>query len=190
MNEGQEEAGDVTPVSQNKRRTWQPPAWPGVLGQILVPFVMALGFAMTPDTGDGGIPVLTGVLGLYVVAQWLYRLVKGGFPRSRTLTLSFVWMVVLSLPIYAAMFIWLLATGDGSDCSANPGTQNECSFSEPLTKVDALYFTVTTMTTTGYGDIHPVSQQGRMLVTGVQAGAFLFIVVGVALFFERRQRPG
>lgn len=43
--------------------------------------------------------------------------------------------------------------------------------------VDALYFTVTTLTTTGYGDITPTTTGGKLL-------AVLIMVVGVALFVQ------
>ena len=34
-----------------------------------------------------------------------------------------------------------------------------------LTRIDALYFVVTTLVTVGYGDIHPVGQLARALVS-------------------------
>lgn len=43
--------------------------------------------------------------------------------------------------------------------------------------VDALYFTVTTLTTTGYGDITPVTPGGKLF-------SVLIMVVGVALFVQ------
>lgn len=43
--------------------------------------------------------------------------------------------------------------------------------------VDALYFTVTTLTTTGYGDITPSTMGGKLL-------SVLIMVVGVALFVQ------
>jgi voltage-gated potassium channel len=43
--------------------------------------------------------------------------------------------------------------------------------------VDALYFTVTTLTTTGYGDITPTTPMGKLF-------AVFIMVVGVALFFQ------
>ena len=43
--------------------------------------------------------------------------------------------------------------------------------------VNALYFTVTTLTTTGYGDITPTTTGGKLL-------AVLIMVVGVALFVQ------
>ncbi len=39
------------------------------------------------------------------------------------------------------------------------------NFSQPLTRTDALYFTVTTFATVGYGDITARSQAARLLVT-------------------------
>ena len=46
--------------------------------------------------------------------------------------------------------------------------------------VDALYFTVTTLTTTGFGDITLVGNQGRLL-------AVLIMIVGISLFVRLAQ---
>jgi voltage-gated potassium channel len=46
---------------------------------------------------------------------------------------------------------------------------------EGLSFLDALYFTVVTISTVGYGDIHPVTIGGKIL-------AFILIVVGVGTF--------
>jgi voltage-gated potassium channel len=53
------------------------------------------------------------------------------------------------------------------------------SFEGLQTKVDGVYFTVTTIATVGYGDIHAVSQSARMLVT---AHILLSIVVLGSMF--------
>lgn len=53
------------------------------------------------------------------------------------------------------------------------------SFNVPLTRTDSLYFVVTVFATVGFGDITPVTQAARLLVT-VQMIANL-LVVGVAL---------
>lgn len=39
--------------------------------------------------------------------------------------------------------------------------QSPGSYSEPLTKLDGIYFSVTTLATVGYGDITPVTQYAR-----------------------------
>ena len=46
---------------------------------------------------------------------------------------------------------------------------------EDLSFLDALYFTVVTISTVGYGDIHPTTAGGKVL-------AFLLIVIGVGTF--------
>lgn len=68
------------------------------------------------------------------------------------------------------------------------------SFTTPLTRTDALYFVVTVFATVGFGDITPVTQGARLLVTGQMIGNLL--VVGVALRViltavqRSRARPG
>jgi hypothetical protein len=52
------------------------------------------------------------------------------------------------------------------------------SFSESLTRTDALYFTLTTFSTVGYGDITAHSQTGRVLTMLQMAGGLL--LVGIA----------
>ncbi|MEV4946945.1 potassium channel family protein [Streptomyces sp. NPDC053755] len=72
--------------------------------------------------------------------------------------------------------------------------QGAHTFSEPLDRTDALYFTVTVFATVGFGDIVPLSQTARVLTT-VQMVADLILVgliakvmVGaVRLGLERRQ---
>lgn len=52
------------------------------------------------------------------------------------------------------------------------------SFSETLNRTDALYFTLTTFATVGFGDITARSQTGRVLTMVQMAGGLL--LVGVA----------
>jgi hypothetical protein len=49
------------------------------------------------------------------------------------------------------------------------------SFNEPLTRVDALYFSVTVFTTVGFGDIAPTSEVARVLLM-VQMAADLILI--------------
>ena len=63
------------------------------------------------------------------------------------------------------------------------------SFSEPLSKTDALYFTTSTFATVGFGDIAPVSQLARSVVSVqmiADLGALL-LVVKVAFFAAGRR---
>ncbi|MFI5505578.1 potassium channel family protein [Corynebacterium kutscheri] len=57
-------------------------------------------------------------------------------------------------------------------------------YSEPLTFIDALYYSAVSLSTTGYGDITPVTQQARLfniiVVTPLRV-AFLILLVGTTL---------
>ncbi|WJY96975.1 potassium channel family protein [Corynebacterium fournieri] len=57
-------------------------------------------------------------------------------------------------------------------------------YSEPLTFIDALYYSAVTLSTTGYGDITPMTQSARLvnifLVTPARV-AFLMVLVGTTL---------
>jgi voltage-gated potassium channel Kch len=58
------------------------------------------------------------------------------------------------------LFLLLFASAYYVMERASPG-----SFSHSLTRTDALYFTVTTFSTVGYGDITAASQSARLVVT-------------------------
>ncbi|MGO4257233.1 potassium channel family protein [Marmoricola sp. RAF53] len=62
------------------------------------------------------------------------------------------------------------------------------------TRLDALYFTATTMATVGYGDIHPEGQLARAIATAQMAFDIIFvaafvrlITVGVRVRIEQHQ---
>jgi voltage-gated potassium channel len=56
------------------------------------------------------------------------------------------------------------------------------------TRVDALYFTATTMTTVGYGDIHPIGQVARVIATVHMGFNVLFVAAVVRLLDVRVRR--
>ncbi|MET9620388.1 potassium channel family protein [Streptomyces sp. NPDC006464] len=55
------------------------------------------------------------------------------------------------------------------------------SFSEALSRSDALYFTMTVFSTVGFGDVSPRSEPARLLVTGQMALNLLLIGVAARL---------
>jgi hypothetical protein len=68
-------------------------------------------------------------------------------------------------------------------------------FSEALTRTDALYFTVTTFATVGFGDITARSAAARLVVTGQMIGDLVIIGLAVRVFAgavkrARHHRPG
>jgi hypothetical protein len=54
--------------------------------------------------------------------------------------------------IFAATYVLIAESGDAN-------------FGGPLSRTDALYFTVTVLSTVGFGDITPKSEMARLVVT-------------------------
>jgi hypothetical protein len=63
------------------------------------------------------------------------------------------------------------------------------AFSEPLSRVDALYFTLTVFTTTGFGDITAQSQFTRLVVSGEMISAVLVTLLFVGNLLQRWSIP-
>ena len=84
------------------------------------------------------------------------------------------------------MFLFLFAFLYTSMSTTDPS-----AFTEPLSRMDALYFTTVTFATVGFGDITPVSQLARAVVT-VQmiAGLGALVLVAKVAFFAAGRRLG
>jgi len=68
---------------------------------------------------------------------------------------------------------------------------NPASFEGLHTRVDALYFTLVTMATVGYGDVHAAGQGARMLVIGLIVFDVVIVASLVRLLPQlRRNRQG
>jgi hypothetical protein len=88
--------------------------------------------------------------------------------------------VVESIFLFLCLFALLYTSLSTSDPSA---------FTELLSKTDALYFTTVTFATVGFGDITPVSQLARAVVT-VQmiAGLGALVLIAKVAFFAAGRR--
>lgn len=109
--------------------------------------------------------LIVGLLAVVLVFVWEIRIVMGSpHPRLRAVEALSV-TLVLFLVIFAGVYHELDRTTPGS-------------FSESLTRTDALYFTLTTFATVGFGDITARSETGRLVVMLQMTGGLL--LVGVA----------
>jgi voltage-gated potassium channel len=84
------------------------------------------------------------------------------------------WQGAQALALVIPLFLLVFAQACFLLARHQPG-----SFTVPLSRTDALYFVVTVFATVGFGDIAPVSQAARVLVTVQMIGNLL--VAGVAL---------
>lgn len=102
-------------------------------------------------------------------ADWVIRLVAGllitagvvvwqawSISRSTRPILRAVRGIIVSLAIFVVAF---------ASTYLGISHQQPSSFSDPLTKLDALYFTVTVVATVGFGDIVPRSEIARSITT-------------------------
>mgnify|MGYP002394973220 CR=1 FL=1 len=109
--------------------------------------------------GRGWWMFVLAAVGLLVLLGMLLRMLAHGANLFRLLNLLLTVVITLALIFY----------GMASNMSGQ--------FSGIHTRIDALYFTLTTMTTTGYGDIHATGQLARVVVSV----AFIFDVIFLGL---------
>jgi hypothetical protein len=66
-------------------------------------------------------------------------------------------------------------------CTVWPG-----SFTPPiLSRIDAAYFTISTATTTGMGDIYPASSYARLIVSAQMVFSFILFVIAIGTALQR-----
>jgi voltage-gated potassium channel len=68
------------------------------------------------------------------------------------------------------------------------GRASAANFSQPLTKTDSLYFTVTVFSTVGFGDITPKSELARSLLTLQMLGDLVVLGAGVHILLGAVRR--
>jgi len=94
------------------------------------------------------------------------------------------WRRIPSAVIYVLALIngviWIETSLDWTMSLHNKGC-----FEHMLTKTDALYFVVTTFATVGFGDLHPISQGCRQLVTGQVIANFVVVTVLIGTAIAR-----
>ncbi|MEL7974617.1 ion channel [Isoptericola sp. F-RaC21] len=116
--------------------------------------LVALYYVLPFDRGSTSSLVLVLVLGLAALVAttvWQVRaIVRSPYPGIRA-TQALATVVPLFLIVFATTYFML-------------SFQDPSSFSESLSRSDALYFTITTFATVGLGDVAPTAQGVRLLV--------------------------
>jgi ion channel len=111
--------------------------------------------------------------------RWILRSRFPGLRGVEALATS----IPLFLLLFASTYVVLAAISAGN-------------FSEPLTRTDALYFTVTVFSTVGFGDITAKTEAARLVVTGqmivdlVAIALVVKVIVGAAKQGRQRQPAG
>ncbi|HEY5248682.1 MAG TPA: potassium channel family protein [Dermatophilaceae bacterium] len=132
-------------------------------GLLLLYYLMPLWDRRSRSTGVA-LAVALFIVG--VVLSWQIRKISTSrYPRLRAIE---------ALSFTAPLFILVFAGTYFGTAQSNPA-----SFSEVLSRTDALYFAVTVFSSVGFGDIVPVTEVARVLVIVQMLGDL--IVVGIVV---------
>jgi hypothetical protein len=152
----------------------------GLLRALSATVVLLTLYFMAPLDRMDGVPVavslVVALLLLLGVSMWqLHAITRAAAPVVRA-----VEALAVTAPLFLLLFsatYFVLARDDAA------------SFSTPrLTRIDALYFTVTVFATVGFGDISATSQVARGLVTAQMVLDLLVLGLGIRVIVAAVQR--
>ena len=116
-----------------------------------------------------------GVLAMGLLIAWQVRAIL----NSRHPAVRAIEALALLLPLFLLLFAATYVVLSGSD----PG-----AFTEPVDRVDGLYFVVTVFATVGFGDISAVTEVARVLVTLQMIGDLVLIGLVLRVFLTAVDR--
>ena len=143
--------------------------------------------------------VLRGFLSATVLVVLYYVL-----PLGEPLGTGTVVRVLIGLAVFVAITVWQIGTITGSPYPGMKAVEalgllfpfymllfastyfvmeraSAASFTEPLTRTDALYFTTTVFSTVGFGDIAPRSEPARVVLIVQMLGDLVLLGAGARL---------
>jgi hypothetical protein len=115
---------------------------------------------------------LVALVGL--VAFQVRSIIKAKYPALRA-----VGALATSVPLFLLLFAGTYFVMGGV---------SEANFNEPLTRTDALYFTVTVFATVGFGDIVATTEGARVVVMGQMIAGIVTIGLGARVIVDAVQR--
>ena len=136
-------------------------------------------FTLPFDSTSGfptGLALLIGLVAVAALTAWQIRAISHSpFPLIRAIE-----GLLTTFPLVILLF----ATTYFVTNEYEPN-----SFTQPMSRVDSIYFTVTTFATVGYGDIAPVTQSARLTAT-LQMVVDLILIGLVVRAFAMSVRSG
>lgn len=145
----------------------------GAVGAAAVLAVVMLGiYALVPEPTEAWTPLQFTIFGTIAAAVFfgvMVTAISRLATAQRPLLAGLCFTVVLSTILVLA-YAWLYVSLSVSDVG---------HFSEPLTKASSVYFTVTVLSTVGFGDITPVGDIARVVVTSQMVVGFTVITLAI-----------
>ncbi|MEH0935848.1 potassium channel family protein [Micromonospora psammae] len=116
-----------------------------------------------------------------LVTRQVRRQLTAAAPRGESEVRS---LIRLSVALFAGLLTFALA--DYVVAMSRPD-----EFANLDTRIDALYFALATLTTIGYGDVHPQGQIARLVVCAQMAFSIGVIATGASIVVRQlTERPG
>ena len=140
--------------------------------------LVAIYYLLPLDRTSIGVAVGMLVFGLLalvgLVAFQVRSIIKAKYPALRA-----VGALATSVPLFLLLFAGTYFVMGGI---------SEANFNEPLTRTDALYFTVTVFATVGFGDIVATTQGARVVVMGQMVAGIVTIGLGARVVVDAVKR--
>jgi voltage-gated potassium channel len=140
--------------------------------------LVAIYYLVPLDPSSTGVTVAQLAVGLLalvgLVVYQIRSIVKATYPALRA-----VGALATSVPLFLLLFAGTYYVMGGI---------SEANFSEPLTRTDALYFTVTVFSTVGFGDITATAEPTRILVMGQMVAGVVIIGLGARVIVDAVKR--
>jgi hypothetical protein len=116
-----------------------------------------------------------GLVGLIALVAYQVRsIIRSAFPLLRGVE-ALATSIPLFLLLFAATYVVLETISAGN-------------FSQPLSRTDAIYFTVTVFATVGFGDITAKTDLARLVVTGQMLADLVVLGLGARVLLSAVQR--
>ncbi|MGZ4638774.1 MAG: potassium channel family protein [Actinomycetes bacterium] len=163
---------DELPKRQRRRLLWR-----AMLRPALTATGLLLAYYLLPMNRSAAATLLAFTAGLLAVGGllvWQVRAIVGAdFPRIRAIE-----ALATTLPLFIVLF---------ASCYFIFSRQAPSSFTEKLSRTDALYFTVTVFSSVGFGDITPVTEGARVVVMVQMMGDLLLVGLAAKVILDAVQ---
>jgi voltage-gated potassium channel len=128
-----------------------------------------------PWDSDTAVRLLIGLVVVAGVVAWGVRIISGSpYPGVRAAE-----ALALALPFFLLLFASTYFVLERNAAA---------SFTQPMTRTDALYFTVTVFSTVGFGDITAKSEIARVLLIVQMLADLVFLGAGLRVLLGAVQR--
>ena len=164
---------DLPPAPSRRQIVW------AVLRSLLIAAVLVVLYYVLPLDrpwdSDTAVRLLIGLVVVAGVVVWGVKIITGArYPGLRAAE-----ALALLLPFFLLLFASTYFVMERNSAA---------SFTQPLTRTDALYFTVTVFTTVGFGDITAQSETARVVVILQMLADLAFLGAGVRVLLGAVQR--